>query len=100
MSNNKKFAENQSVTVSGTFTGYGDLTGYVLSVDWCNIAKTYYYHVRTQNERCPTVYAAEKWLQPFDEKAKLEDEIKRLDEEIGYNHVTLSFFDFKGIEQH
>ena len=56
------FKEHQFVEVSGTATGYGDLIGWIISVELSDILGEPYYHIRVYSEHIDTVYVAEKFI--------------------------------------
>lgn len=60
-----KFKESQIVQVSGTATGYGDLTGRVISVELKELYQEPYYHIRLDYKPgvpVNNVFVAEKFL--------------------------------------
>lgn len=57
-----KFQEFQFVEVDGTATGYGDLVGFIKSVELSDILGQPYYHIRVYSGHTDTVYVAEKFV--------------------------------------
>ena len=57
-----KFKELEFVLVSGTATGYGDLTGWIVDINTSLLYKEPYYTVRVQSTHTNTVFVAETFI--------------------------------------
>lgn len=67
-----KFQEFQFVEVDGTATGFGDLIGWVKSVELSDLLGQPYYHVRVYSGHADTVYVAEKFVHETARSIRLE----------------------------
>lgn len=67
-----KFMEFQFVEVDGTATGYGDLIGWIKSVDLSDILGEPYYHIRVYSGHTDSVYVAEKFVRKTERSVKIE----------------------------
>ena len=67
-----KFKEFQFVEVDGTATGYGDLVGWIKSVELSDILGQPYYHIRVYSIHIKTVYVAEKFVRETERSVKIE----------------------------
>jgi hypothetical protein len=69
---NAKFQEFQFVEVDGTATGYGDLVGWIKSVELSDILGQPYYHIRVYSGFTETVYVGEKFVRETERSVKIE----------------------------
>jgi hypothetical protein len=67
-----KFQEFQFVEVDGTATGYGDIVGWITSVELSDILGVPYYHIRVYSGHTDTVYVAEKFVRETERSVKIE----------------------------
>lgn len=67
-----KFKEFQFVEVDGTATGYGDLIGWIRSIDLSEILGQPYYNIRVYSGQVESVYVAEKFVKESDRSIKIE----------------------------
>lgn len=59
------FTELEYVEVDGTATGYGDMIGYIQSIELSEILGQPYYHIRVYSNYVSSVYVAEKYVRPI-----------------------------------
>lgn len=67
-----KFKEFQFVEVSGTATGYGDLVGWIQSVELSGILMEPHYNVRVYSPHTDSVYVAEKFISETERAMRIE----------------------------
>jgi len=67
-----KFQEFQFVEVDGTATGYGDLVGWIKSIELSDILGEPYYHIRVYSGYTESVYVAEKFVRETERSVKIE----------------------------
>ena len=66
-----KFQEFKFVEVDGTATGYGDLVGWIKSVNLSKIPDEPYYHIRVYSSHTESVYVAERFVKETKRSEKI-----------------------------
>jgi hypothetical protein len=67
-----KYNLYQFVEVDGTYTGLGDLVGWIKNIEYCTVSNQYFYLIKVYGQPCETLYVAQRWLSISDRSQRLD----------------------------
>jgi hypothetical protein len=67
-----KYNLYQFVEVDGTYTGLGDLVGWIKNIEYCKVSKQNFYLIKVYGQPCDTLYVPQRWLSISDRSQRLD----------------------------
>jgi hypothetical protein len=67
-----KYSLYQFVEVDGTYTGLGDLVGWIKYIEYCSVSEQYFYLIKVYGQPCDTLYIPQMWLSISDRSQRLD----------------------------
>jgi hypothetical protein len=67
-----KYSLYQFVEVDGTYTGLGDLVGWIKDIEYCTVSDQNFYRIKVYGQPCETLYVPERYLSISDRSQRLD----------------------------
>lgn len=67
-----KYSLYQFVEVDGTYTGLGDLVGWIKVIEYCSVSEQYLYLIKVYGQPFETLYIPQRWLSISDRSQRLD----------------------------
>jgi hypothetical protein len=67
-----KYNLYQFVEVDGTYTGLGDLVGWIKDIEYCTVSEQNFYSIKVYGQPFETLYVPQRWLSISDRSQRLD----------------------------
>lgn len=67
-----KYILYQFVEIDGTYTGLGDLVGWIKNIEYCTVSDQYFYLIKVYGQPCETLFVPERYLNISDRSQRLD----------------------------